>query len=161
MCACSVTKSCLTLCDPMDSTPPADFPGKNTGVGCYIFGTKYPASPVSWAFSASTALAGRFFTGFFTTESPGVSCLATLQTAPPHTKTKKYVLCFLPEEANIKLVTFQKCFLLQENSLPPVKNFSVFYMKNIIISYLISLCSLISYLLERIHDTFSETCFGV
>ena len=32
-------KSCLTLCDPEDCTPPGsspwDFPGKNTGVGCH------------------------------------------------------------------------------------------------------------------------------
>ena len=98
MCACSVTKSCLTLCDPMDSTLPADFPGKNTGVACYIFGTKYPASPVSWASSASSALAGRFFTGFFTTEPPGVSCIETLQTAPPHTKTSMCFVFFLKKK---------------------------------------------------------------
>ena len=34
---CCVTQSCLTLCDPMDCSPPAssvhgDSPGKNTGV---------------------------------------------------------------------------------------------------------------------------------
>ena len=39
--ACSVTQSCLTLCDPMDCSPPVllcpwDFPGKNTGVGCHF-----------------------------------------------------------------------------------------------------------------------------
>ena len=37
---CLVTQSCSTLCDPLDSSPPgssvyADFPGKNTGVGCH------------------------------------------------------------------------------------------------------------------------------
>ena len=37
---CLVAQSCLTLCDPMDGSPPgssvhADSPGKNTGVGCY------------------------------------------------------------------------------------------------------------------------------
>ena len=36
--ACSVTQLCLTLCDPMDCSPPGfsvhgDSPGKNTGVG--------------------------------------------------------------------------------------------------------------------------------
>ena len=41
VCACSVTKSCLTLCDPMDYKParllcPWDFPGKNTGVRCHF-----------------------------------------------------------------------------------------------------------------------------
>ena len=34
-----VAQSCLTLCDPMDCSPPGssihDFPGKSTGVGCY------------------------------------------------------------------------------------------------------------------------------
>ena len=37
-CVCSVAQSCLTLCDPMDCSPPGssvhgDSPGKNTGVG--------------------------------------------------------------------------------------------------------------------------------
>ena len=37
---CLVAQSCPILCDPMDGSPPgfsfhADFPGKNTGVGCY------------------------------------------------------------------------------------------------------------------------------
>ena len=43
MCACtlSVTKSCPTLCDRMDSSParllcPWDFSGENTGVGCHF-----------------------------------------------------------------------------------------------------------------------------
>ena len=35
-----VTQSCLTLCDPMDSSPPGSFvhgdsPGKNTGMGSH------------------------------------------------------------------------------------------------------------------------------
>ena len=37
---CLVSQSCLTLCDPMDYSPPGssvhgDSPGKNTGVGCH------------------------------------------------------------------------------------------------------------------------------
>ena len=37
---CLVAQSCLTLCDPMDCSPPGtsvhgDSSGKNTGVGCY------------------------------------------------------------------------------------------------------------------------------
>ena len=37
---CLVPQSCLTLCDPMDCSPPGssvhgDSPGKNTGVGCH------------------------------------------------------------------------------------------------------------------------------
>ena len=39
VCAKSL-QSCLTLCDPMDCSPPGssvhgDSPGKNTGVGCH------------------------------------------------------------------------------------------------------------------------------
>ena len=38
--ACLVAQSCLTLCDPMDCSPPGfsvhgDSPGKSTGVGCH------------------------------------------------------------------------------------------------------------------------------
>ena len=37
---CLVAQSCLTLCDPMNCSPPGlsvhgDSPGKNTGVGCH------------------------------------------------------------------------------------------------------------------------------
>ena len=37
---CLVAQSCLTLCDPVDCSPPGssvqgDSPGKNTGVGCH------------------------------------------------------------------------------------------------------------------------------
>ena len=37
---CLVSQSCLTLCDPVDSSPPGssvheDSPGRNTGVGCH------------------------------------------------------------------------------------------------------------------------------
>ena len=48
---CSVAKSCLTLWDPVDCSPPGscpwDFPGKNTGVGSHsllqgIFPTQGP-----------------------------------------------------------------------------------------------------------------------
>ena len=40
-CVCSVTKSCLAFCDPMDCSPPGSsvhgvFPGKNTGVGYHF-----------------------------------------------------------------------------------------------------------------------------
>ena len=38
-CCCLATKSCSTLCNPMDCSPPGSslhgiFPGENTGVGC-------------------------------------------------------------------------------------------------------------------------------
>ena len=32
-CCCVVPKLCLIFCDPMDCSPPWDFPGKNAGVG--------------------------------------------------------------------------------------------------------------------------------
>ena len=40
MLSCLVAQLCLTLCDPMDCSPPGtsvhgDFPGKNSGVGCH------------------------------------------------------------------------------------------------------------------------------
>ena len=40
--ACLVAQSCLTLCDPMDCSPPGssvhgDSPSKDTGVGCHAF----------------------------------------------------------------------------------------------------------------------------
>ena len=48
-------QSCLTLCDPMDCSPPADFPGRNTGVGYQALlwgdrpqprdGTQHPLAP--------------------------------------------------------------------------------------------------------------------
>ena len=39
---CLVPQSCLTLCDPMDCSPPGssihgDSTDKNAGVGCYVF----------------------------------------------------------------------------------------------------------------------------
>ena len=39
---CLVIQSCLTLCDPVDYSPPGsscpgDSPGKNTGMGCHAF----------------------------------------------------------------------------------------------------------------------------
>ena len=38
---CLVTQLCLSLCDPMDCSPPGssvhvDSPGRNTGVGCHV-----------------------------------------------------------------------------------------------------------------------------
>ena len=40
-CCCLVTQWCLTLCDPMDCSPPGssvhgDSPGRNTGMGCHF-----------------------------------------------------------------------------------------------------------------------------
>ena len=66
---CVPAQSCLTLCEPVECSPPGSsvhgiFPGKNTGVGCYfslqeIFRTQGSnLSPVSVG-------------EFFTTEPPG------------------------------------------------------------------------------------------
>ena len=65
MLACSVARSCLTLCEPMGCSLhlcPWNFPGTNIGVGCHflllgIFPTQRstPSSP------GSPALAGEFF----------------------------------------------------------------------------------------------------
>ena len=40
MCVCLVAQTCLTLCNPMDCSPPGssvhgDSPSKNIGVGCH------------------------------------------------------------------------------------------------------------------------------
>ena len=61
---CSAAKSCLTLWDPMDCSPPGsrpwDFPGKNTGVGSHsLLQGNLPNSGIE---PASPALADEFFT---------------------------------------------------------------------------------------------------
>ena len=75
VCAC-VTKSCLTLCDPMDCCPPGSsvhgsFPGKTIGgggVGVPLPSLGDPPNPRTELVSpASPALAS----GFFTLEPPG------------------------------------------------------------------------------------------
>ena len=69
--ACSVTQSCLTLRDPMDSSPPDSsvhgvLQARTTGVGCHaLLQGIFRISPVS------PALSGRFFT----TEPLGKLCL--------------------------------------------------------------------------------------
>ena len=64
---CLVTKSCPTLCNPMDYSPPGsfcpwDFLGKNTAVGCFFL--LQGIFPTQGLKPASPAVAG----GFFTTE---------------------------------------------------------------------------------------------
>ena len=66
MCAKSV-KSCPTLRDPMDYSPPGssvhgDYPGKNTGVGCHL--------PNPGIKPASHTLEGKFFTTSTTWKAP-------------------------------------------------------------------------------------------
>ena len=69
-CRCLVTKSCPTLCDPMDCSPPGffcprDFPGNNTGVGChFLLQGMFP--PRDWI----SCIAG----GSLSTESHQVKC---------------------------------------------------------------------------------------
>ena len=68
---CAVTKSCLTLCDPMDCRPPGtSVPGdsldKNTGVGCHaLLQGSFPTQESNWVWSIS--IAGWFLPG----EHPG------------------------------------------------------------------------------------------
>ena len=76
-CVCVCVCVCLkllklhpTLCDPVDSSPPAgvlciyDFLGKNTGVGCHAFlqGIDLPGPGIEPESFMSSALEGRFFT---------------------------------------------------------------------------------------------------
>ena len=88
---CLVTQSCLTLCDPVDCSPPGssvhgDSPGKNTGVGChallqgifptqrmnpYLPGTE-PRSPTLQADSLPSEPPGK-------TKNTGVGSLSLLQ----------------------------------------------------------------------------------
>ena len=51
---CLAAQSCLTLCDPMDCSPPGssvdgDSPGKNTGVGCHaLLQGIFPTQGSNW-----------------------------------------------------------------------------------------------------------------
>ena len=61
---CLVAQSCLTLCDPLDCSPPfpsvhGDSPGKNTGVGC-MPSSRGSSQPKDLTQVSCTA--GRFFT---------------------------------------------------------------------------------------------------
>ena len=61
---CLVAQSCLTLCDPLDCSPPCpsvhgDSPGKNTGVGC-MPSSRGSSQPKDLTQVSCTT--GRFFT---------------------------------------------------------------------------------------------------
>ena len=51
---CLVAQSCLTVCNPVDCSPPGssvqgDSPGKNTGVGCHAFLQEiFPTQVLNW-----------------------------------------------------------------------------------------------------------------
>ena len=68
----SVTQSCPTLCDPLDSSLPGssvhgDSPGENTGVGCCFPPPEYLPDPgIETASLESPELGGRFFTKYAT-----------------------------------------------------------------------------------------------
>ena len=72
---CLVAQSCLTLYDPMDSSPPGSFvhgdsPGKNTGVGChFLLQGIFPNPGIEPVSLMSPALAGASFTTSATWES--------------------------------------------------------------------------------------------
>ena len=109
--ACSITKSCLTLWDLMNFSPPGssvygDSPGKNIGMGCHfhrIFLTQgSETSPVS------AALAGRFFT----TEPPEKPLFQDLELPIPSNGSHSFPIlislcrdCSLIHEANNPRIT--------------------------------------------------------
>ena len=65
---CACAHWCPTLCDPMDCSPPWNFPGKNTGVGLpYPTPGDLPDPGVELNTPSSPVPAG----GFFTTAPPG------------------------------------------------------------------------------------------
>ena len=72
---------CLTLCDPIDSSPLASFvcrysPGKNTGVGCHDL--LQGSSQGSNSHLMSPALAGWFFTTSTTAEAHSIRYVLTI-----------------------------------------------------------------------------------
>ena len=77
-CVCLVIRSCLTLFDPMDCSPPGssvhgDSPGKNTEVGCHAL--LQGIFPTQGSTQVSRII-GRFFTVWATREVPSNSnCL--------------------------------------------------------------------------------------
>ena len=92
---CSVSQSCLTLYDPMDSSPPGSFvhgdsPGKNTGVGChFLLQGIFPNLGIEPSFSVTPALVDRFFT----TEPPRKSMYNTLHLLIQNFQSKN-IECF-------------------------------------------------------------------
>ena len=75
MCA-KLIQLCLTLCDPMDCSPPGssvlgDSPDKNTGVGCHaLFQGIFLTQGIKPESLTSPTLAGSFFTTNSTWEAP-------------------------------------------------------------------------------------------
>ena len=72
--SCLVAQSCVTLCNPMDCSPPSSFihgnsPGKNTRVGCHgLLQRIFP----TWDRTQVSCLAGGFFTVWATKEALGI-----------------------------------------------------------------------------------------
>ena len=73
-------QSCLTLCDPMDCSPPGssvwDSPGKKTGVGCHALLQGSSLSRDRTHVSCVSCFTG----GFFTSESLGKPRIKTWMT---------------------------------------------------------------------------------
>ena len=70
-------QSCLTLCNPMDWSPPGSsvhgiLTGKNTGVGCHALLWDISNPGIEPEFLISPALADGFFTTSTTREAPGL-----------------------------------------------------------------------------------------
>ena len=106
---CLVTQSYLTLCDPMDCSPPnssvhGDSPGKNTAVGCHfllqgIFPTQGP--------KRISCTAGRFFT----TEPPWKQGRSRFY---PTVRKQFHKLCgiMLPNNCHRKISKIHYCKLI-------------------------------------------------
>ena len=77
VCIAKLLQSCLTLCDPMDCSPPGssvhgDSPAKNAGVGChFLLQGNLPDPGMGPTSFMSPAFAGGFFTTRATWEAGG------------------------------------------------------------------------------------------
>ena len=115
-----VTQSCLTLWNPMDSSPPGssvqgDSPGKNTGVGCHAllqgisqFKDRTQVSLIAGGFFTVWAtreaqekwVAYPFFRGSFQPRNQtGISCIAGRLFTSWATRDRLPTPVFLPEES--------------------------------------------------------------
>ena len=85
VCACLVTQSCPTLCNPMDCSPPGSFvhgdsQGKNPRVGCPT-SSRQSSQPRDQ--TQVFHIASGFFTSWATREAPGFFLEIPIQTVYP------------------------------------------------------------------------------
>ena len=95
-------QSCLTLCDPIDCSPPGssvlgDSPGKSTGVGCHaLLQGIFPIQGLNPRLT-SPALAG----GFFTTAPPGKRTLWMGRLTDPSPSVRVYSCIYAPSTSGL------------------------------------------------------------